>query len=221
MTQTTFPITANTDDQYVQMSSASYPPSSTVFRDAFSAGVYVERYNDGTNYIITHGLLRWDTSSLAGQKVTAATLRVVSLGGNSTDGRSFVAGWAAWDGTSASDYSGTALTDAHAGTLLNDLATSSQSYDLALTGATQNVSTTGYTYMKCWVSGGQPSVSSSNYMGLAAFENTATEPQLVVTHFSPTRIAPDAILSQTNLTGAVSVVQDDPDSPDANWLTAP
>lgn len=38
---------------------------------------------------------------------------------------------------------------------------------------------------------------------------------------TPTRIAPDAILAATNLTGAVSVIQDDPDSPDANWLTAP
>lgn len=36
-----------------------------------------------------------------------------------------------------------------------------------------------------------------------------------------TRIAPDAILSQTNLTGVVASIQDDPDSADANWLTAP
>lgn len=35
------------------------------------------------------------------------------------------------------------------------------------------------------------------------------------------RLAPDAILTQTNLTGALSAIQDDPDSPDANWLTAP
>lgn len=34
------------------------------------------------------------------------------------------------------------------------------------------------------------------------------------------RFAPDAILAQTGLTGAVSTIQDDPDSPDANWLTA-
>ena len=34
------------------------------------------------------------------------------------------------------------------------------------------------------------------------------------------RQAPDAILAQTNLTGVVGDIQDDPDSPDANWLTA-
>lgn len=33
------------------------------------------------------------------------------------------------------------------------------------------------------------------------------------------RQSPDALLDQTNLTGALSAIQDDPDSPDANWLT--
>lgn len=34
------------------------------------------------------------------------------------------------------------------------------------------------------------------------------------------RFAPDAVLVQTNLTGVLADIQDDPDSPDANWLTA-
>lgn len=34
------------------------------------------------------------------------------------------------------------------------------------------------------------------------------------------RIAPDTIAVQTNLTGSVTDIDDDPDSPDANWLTA-
>ena len=34
------------------------------------------------------------------------------------------------------------------------------------------------------------------------------------------RQAPDAILASSNLTGTVGDVQDDPDSPDSNWLTA-
>ncbi|MDH3194745.1 MAG: hypothetical protein OEL78_00380 [Hyphomicrobiales bacterium] len=34
------------------------------------------------------------------------------------------------------------------------------------------------------------------------------------------RLAPGALLVQTNLTGAVGDIQDDPDSPDAAWLTA-
>jgi hypothetical protein len=31
---------------------------------------------------------------------------------------------------------------------------------------------------------------------------------------------PDAALVQTNLTGALSTVQDDPDNPDVNWMTS-
>lgn len=34
-------------------------------------------------------------------------------------------------------------------------------------------------------------------------------------------MAPDALLVQTNLSGAVTAIQDDPDSPDGSWLTAP
>jgi hypothetical protein len=35
-----------------------------------------------------------------------------------------------------------------------------------------------------------------------------------------TRLAPDAILASTGLTGAVAALQDDPDAPDGSWLTA-
>lgn len=35
------------------------------------------------------------------------------------------------------------------------------------------------------------------------------------------RLAPDAILAQTNLSGSVSAIQDDPDAPNASWLTCP
>ena len=33
------------------------------------------------------------------------------------------------------------------------------------------------------------------------------------------QLFPDAILTQTNLTGAVTAIDEDPDAPDANWLT--
>lgn len=42
----------------------------------------------------------------------------------------------------------------------------------------------------------------------------------VATWPTPTsqQLFPDAILVQTNLTGAVTDIDEDPDSPDANWL---
>lgn len=30
--------------------------------------------------------------------------------------------------------------------------------------------------------------------------------------------SPDAVLSQTNISGAVAVIQDDPDTPDESWM---
>ena len=36
----------------------------------------------------------------------------------------------------------------------------------------------------------------------------------------PVTLIPDTLLQQDNLTGALSTIQDDPDSPDANWMTA-
>lgn len=36
----------------------------------------------------------------------------------------------------------------------------------------------------------------------------------------PERLAPDAILASTNLSGSVAAIQDDPDAPDGSWLTA-
>jgi len=33
------------------------------------------------------------------------------------------------------------------------------------------------------------------------------------------QLFPDAILTQTNISGAVTDIDDDPDSPDANWMT--
>lgn len=35
------------------------------------------------------------------------------------------------------------------------------------------------------------------------------------------RLAPDAILALTNLSGSVAAIQDDPDAPDTSWLTCP
>ena len=37
---------------------------------------------------------------------------------------------------------------------------------------------------------------------------------------STERQSPDVLLVQTNLAGAVTAIQDDPDSPDGSWLTA-
>lgn len=44
-------------------------------------------------------------------------------------------------------------------------------------------------------------------------------PEIQEAEAAAERQSPDALLIQTNLTGTVAAIQDDPDSPDANWLT--
>jgi hypothetical protein len=43
---------------------------------------------------------------------------------------------------------------------------------------------------------------------------------IALEHVTASRLAPDAILTQTNLTGVLADITDDPDSADGNWLTA-
>jgi hypothetical protein len=45
--------------------------------------------------------------------------------------------------------------------------------------------------------------------------------QPIPLYAAPETLAPDVLLEQTNLTGIVDYIADDPDSPDGNWLTAP
>ena len=59
---------------------------------------------------------------------------------------------------------------------------------------------------------------SGNGNTLAGGTGASTEADPPITAME--RAAPDAILAQTGLTGAVTAIQDDPDSPDGSWLVA-
>ncbi len=47
-----------------------------------------------------------------------------------------------------------------------------------------------------------------------------SQPSTVYASPDAERQSPDVLIAQTNLSGAVAAIQDDPDSPDTNWLTA-
>lgn len=57
-------------------------------------------------------------------------------------------------------------------------------------------------------------LSATDPSDTAVFAGAVSDPASAV------RQAPDALLTQTNLSGAVTAIDEDPDSPDANWLTA-
>lgn len=215
---------AAADDGSVARASAAWPPAGP--SNYTMAGVEIQTVKSlfGTDYYVYNGLVRFDTGAVIPDTatVTAVTFRGYITYLVNGDARSLSADYFTWAGTGdPGDWTAVPGTDAHAGTALSSL-TALADNDLALANVGGgNVSVSGYTYLRWHISGAAP--AGDNSLNFAANEHTtATEPRLIVTFSVPaTRIAPDAILAQTNLTGAVSVIQDDPDSPDANWLTAP
>lgn len=217
MTLTTFNAA---NDQWIQRVGAAYPPTGAVQRNTATATVQCGHTFDGSTYYTQIALLSFDTSGIPDtDTVLDATLRIWVTDNTNINTTNVTADWYAWDGVSDTDYTDTAGTNAIAGTSISSL-TVGQDNDIPLLNATANVSKTSSSYLRLHGTGG--AVTSFNDLQFAAIEHTTqVEARLIVNHVSVTRIAPDAILAQTNLTGAVSVIQDDPDSPDANWLTAP
>lgn len=220
----TFSIATSADDDTVYFYDTVYPPTTNFVRDTAAANVQIARRFVSTYYYVQNGLLRFDTSSLAGATVTGATLRVYSEFMFSGDALNITGGWYQWDGTSQSDYSFTPETNAFAAVAASVFTTGAD-HDVTLLNAAANVSTTGYTSLRLHMDGGQP--TTDNLLYLVSFNHatlSASRPRLIVTYSVPgtsVRMAPDAILSETNLSGGVSAVQDDPDSETGVWLTNP
>lgn len=95
----------------------------------------------------------------------------------------------------------------------------------------QNYGHSGYWWSYFQVRVVTPSASSQTWVtqyARTAGANTATTDEHVIAFLqleaeaagTPQTLAPDAIAASTNLTGAVTAIDEDPDSPDANWLTA-
>lgn len=219
-------ISADVDDDLVYGTGAVYASATFVGNNPTQTSLFAPyKAFDGANYDIRNLLLRFDTGSVLPDTaiVTGATLRLRIESHSDVDTRSITADWnGAWTGVAA-DWSIAALTTAHAGTALSTFTTDNFDYDFTLTGyGGGNVSTTGYTNLRVHISGGAP--TGYNYVAVSAFGHaTNPAPRIIVDYVvgTPTRIAPDAILSQTNLTGTVSAIQDDPDAETGTWLTAP
>lgn len=217
------PITAGSQDLMVRKTATDYPPTAVVERQTAQDYIYGPyRYFVTPDYDIRNALLIFETGASLPDvaTVTAAVLRIWVFANVTQATRSITADWRIADGTDA-DYVSASQTGAITAIAQSSI-TASALNDLALENVGDNVSTTGQTGIRLHISGDQPAEAS--YFAFASYENLDAHPpaSLIVTYTVPTtRIAPDTILAQTNLTGAVSAIQDDPDAPDANWLTAP
>ncbi len=183
---TTFNVAASADDKHIYRTGAAYPPAGThLHSPAGSSLVMIKWLSAGTYYVYV-GLVRFDTSSLAGAAVTGATLRYYMTTKADADNRDFVADWYTWNATTPTnaDWTDTVGTDALPGTDITGLTLNADN-DLVLSNAAANVSLTGYTYLRFGVSGGTP--AGENRVDMAAFDHTTlTEPRLIVDYTDTT-----------------------------------
>lgn len=225
MPSMTFAIAAGADDCYTGPGDTVYPPLTAPGVDATSPYAYAARDLSGTSYRVWNLLLRWDTSALPdAATVTGATLRVYTFDQNASWGQPLIADWINW--TVALDaYTENPPSNANSGYTYTT-GSPNVDADITLANAAANVSKTGMTGLRLNIkqATGDAAPTDFNYFGVRTYENTPTTPapRLIVDYtLNTARLAPDAIISQSNLTGAVSAIQDDPDAADANWLLAP
>lgn len=143
------------------------PPHSTG-----ASKTYQQKPGDECKYEVGVGLLKFDTSLLPDTaQVATATLRVFGFADSqTTPDRLFTLEWATWTGVNA-DWTATEGTSAHTGTFLKNLPFSQSWFELALKDPAVNVSKTGMTYLKCHISGGDPSLGTSPYAAPGAIWN--------------------------------------------------
>lgn len=182
---TTFNIAASLDDQQVARTGTTYPPTGTIGWTPASANAEAARsLGSGATYAIRNMLLKWDTSGVivAPDVVISATLRIVPTATRSVNTRNFTLDWGVWDGTSASDYSETPLTDALLAQPISGL-TANVDNDIVLDNV-DGIDVSGITYLRGHIDGGQP--TGDNYLLIAAWDHaTLTEARLVVDYGPP------------------------------------
>lgn len=179
-----FDITDDAFDARVQRTGTSYPPSGSYLVNSTEATMYVEKWYSNPDYIISVGLLRFDTSSLPNDCVilsASLVLYIVSKADN--DSRSFVAEWYDMGASAGSeDWTSTVASNAHSGTSISSItASSANSFSLS---NLSNISKTGYTGLRLHVTGDTPvngsSVSWASYSYKQYVANQA-EPRLLIT----------------------------------------
>jgi hypothetical protein len=184
---TTFDVTASGDDGFAQAEGLSYPPTGGITSGTSNTTNTVSRSFDGPGnfFTVANVLIRWDTSSLAGKTITAATFHGYSIGMSNTDSRSLTADWYSssnWP-IDSTDYSETAQTSAISGTALSSITTNAYN-DFTLQDASTNINTSGYTGIRLHISGGQP--TGNNFVTWDAFDNGSNIPELIVTYTDST-----------------------------------
>lgn len=231
---TTLNVAVAGDDNQVQRLSAGteYPPTGAYELDATvnPESLVPRRDNFGTFYVC-QGFVRFDTAFLSGGTVTSAALTMYHWNsyGDYTDSYSFALAWYPWSSITSADWSLTQSTSAHTGIARSSMGLLTDQTWSNLTNADGNINKSGYTGLQVGtVPDTQP--TTGNNSQFASYENpTYVEPRFTLVYGFTTRLAPDAIIARTNLPNvngvaandatALAAIDEDPDTPDTDWLT--
>jgi hypothetical protein len=228
---TSFAIAASGNDSLVRRDDATtYPPTGAPTWFPAAVSHLANKAWTGSIYRLDVGLLQWDTSSLTSNAVvSAANLRYYLITVDDNENRSWLGQFAAWDGSSASDWVETVDGSAWNIDMTSIVGNIGTETSHAITsGALGGISKTGTTYLKHSISGGQPTLQ--NRVNIEPFDGStagAIKPTLEVTYTTPTieRQTPTTGGVATNLNGGTydaTKIDDDPDTPGAypgDWLT--
>lgn len=223
-----FLVGASADDLWGGYTHTVYPPSS-VGTGGFGTTnnnieIIARKRFITPNYSSLNIYIRWDTTTPGDVPVGSvpfAARIIMSCTSKADDNARAIEGeWFNWSSITSASYVDNVTPTAFTAVPVASI-TLNQNYTFNLMNPRQNINTAGYTGVRLMINGGEP--AGVNQVGFASFDHTTrTEPLLEVDYYEEfNRLAPDAILSMTNLSGTVADIDESPDSPDAAWLTAP
>lgn len=227
----TIAIASGAADERIIGQGASYPPPATAVDDTNTFTAPNRSRGTGSREINV-ACFNFPTSGVVPvvNRIKTLTLRFwVQAGGiANSNSLSVTADYFTYTQT-VSDYSTTALTTAHAGKTLASF-TAGALNNMVLLNPNSFFNRSGNTGVRLHMSGGEPPADENyNYLLISTFEDTNPEAVLIVEHYAPTRIAPDQVVSRTNLPNvdgvaandavALAAVDEDPDSGGTDWLT--
>lgn len=232
MPQVTINIEDEADDAYIYTNNSATYAGVDASGGEQAAGVQVARSFEFSVYNAPVGVLSFNTHNYLPDDatVTAANLIGWVYGKGNTDSLSYVIEYNNWI-WALSSWTIAPGNNAHTGTAISAITTDADN-TFALTNLT-NISTTAVTRFRIGVSqlASNAAPTGANYVNIRGLDH-ATDPafRLVVTYSLPAvRLAPDAIISRTNLPNvdgvaandatALAAIDEDPDSGGTDWLT--
>ena len=180
-----FDIASGTDDGRAFRQGTTYPPTTT-FTAADGADLSIDTNLFSTQYQLYNSFMRWDTSSLAGNTVDSAILRLEVIDVQDLDGLSFAGDYYDFGGEPSVDGDMEATSDGSAFAPVTLASLSPGSKDFTLLNVS-SINTAGFTGIRIAPASGTtaPINNHDNFVDFIGFESVGAEARLIVTYTAP------------------------------------